>query len=473
MNTSFSKVFILLSLGAASQAWAADCVVGINAAGTCTVPAGATTAVFEVWGGGGGGGSKDANSIGLPSNGVGGGGGSYCKVTSQVTPGSTLTVRVGTGGTAGVPSAGDWMRPGTSSTGGGLSAVTGVGVSGVTANGGGGGGGSTIWSDYDFGRGQPGRGATAVSGGAGGDGGNNGPYKSAPGGGGGAGATGGAGGRGGAGINGGQGSDGGPWDGVFIGPGIAGGDGGDGSDGGDGGPGGAGTVPGAGGAGGTAGFGGSGGTGGEGSPGEGWGPNGNPGMDGTPGTTGADGETLAGPLAVEACSGEGLGGADGAGANGGSAGGPSADAGSGGAGGQPGQPGLVKISFAGAQTLTFPPQPTAHQTDGGPFPVEFAATSNAGLPVSYTSLSPDICTVAGNIVTPLAAGTCTVAADQPGGVVGGVTYPAASQVVQRITITAAQTPSVSGVKAVPALGTWGIGLLMAWFGVIAYRRRSE
>lgn len=234
MNTSFSKVFILLSLGAASQAWAADCVVGINAAGTCTVPAGATTAVFEVWGGGGGGGSKDANSIGLPSNGVGGGGGSYCKVTSQVTPGSMLTVRVGTGGTAGVPSTGDWMRPGTSSTGGGLSAVTGVGVSGVTANGGGGGGGSTIWSDYDFGRGQPGRGATAVSGGAGGDGGNNGPYKSAPGGGGGAGATGGAGGRGGAGINGGQGSDGGPWDGVFIGPGIAGGDGGDGSDGGDG-----------------------------------------------------------------------------------------------------------------------------------------------------------------------------------------------------------------------------------------------
>jgi len=45
--------------------------------------------------------------------------------------------------------------------------------------------------------------------------------------------------------------------------------------------------------------------------------------------------------------------------------------------------------------------------------------------------------------------------------------------VQSITITAVQAPSVSGVKAVPALGTWGIGLLMALFGVIAYCRRSE
>lgn len=191
-----------------------------------------------------------------------------------------------------------------------------------------------------------------------------------------------------------------------------------------------------------------------------------------PGATGAVGEALVGPLAVEACSGAGLGGADGAGVNGGSAGGPSADAGSGGAGGQPGQPGLVKMSFSGAQTINFPPQPTSHQADGGPFPIESAATSSAGLPVTYASLTPDICTVAGNVVTPLAAGICTVAADQPGGVVGGVTYPAATNVVQSITIVAAQTPSVSGVKAVPALGTWGIGLLMTLFGVIAYHRRN-
>ncbi|WP_429019294.1 hypothetical protein [Comamonas sp. 4034] len=197
-------------------------------------------------------------------------------------------------------------------------------------------------------------------------------------------------------------------------------------------------------------------------------------MDGTPGAAGAAGETLVGPLAVDACSGEGLGGADGAGVNGGRAGGPvaDADAGSGGAGGLPGHPGLVKMSFSAAQTIDFPPQPTSHQTDGGPFPIESAATSSAGLPVTYTSLTPDICTVAGNVVTPLAAGICTVAAVQPGGVVGGVSYPAATQVVQSITIVAAQTPSVSGVKAVPTLGTWGIGLLITLFGVIAYRRRS-
>lgn len=175
---------------------------------------------------------------------------------------------------------------------------------------------------------------------------------------------------------------------------------------------------------------------------------------------------------MEACSGEGLAGADGAGVNGGAAGGPSADAGNGGAGGLAGQPGLVKMSFSTVQTIDFPPQPIPHQIVGGPFPIEFAATSSSGLPVTYSSLTPDTCSVAGNVVTPLAAGTCTVAADQPGGVVGGVSYPAATQVVQSITILAAQTPSGSGVKPVPTLGAWAIGMLIALFGVLAYRRRS-
>jgi hypothetical protein len=130
------------------------------------------------------------------------------------------------------------------------------------------------------------------------------------------------------------------------------------------------------------------------------------------------------------------------------------------------------MSFSAAQTIDFPSQFTPHQTDGGPFPIESAATSSAGLPVTYTSLTPEICSVAGNVVTPLAAGICRVAADQPGGAAGGVSYPSAAQVVQSITIVAAQTPSVSGVKAVPTLGTWGIGLLMTLLGVIAFRRRS-
>ena len=43
-----------------------------------------------------------------------------------------------------------------------------------------------------------------------------------------------------------------------------------------------------------------------------------------------------------------------------------------------------------------------------------SATASSGLPVVFSSLTPGICGVSGSTVTLLAAGTCTVAADQPG-----------------------------------------------------------
>lgn len=64
--------------------------------GFFSVPEGCSAVTIEAWGGGGGGGGGD----GIDNGGEGGGGG-YAKLTTAVTPGQVLIVRVGRGGVAG------------------------------------------------------------------------------------------------------------------------------------------------------------------------------------------------------------------------------------------------------------------------------------------------------------------------------------------------------------------------------------
>jgi len=42
------------------------------------------------------------------------------------------------------------------------------------------------------------------------------------------------------------------------------------------------------------------------------------------------------------------------------------------------------------------------------------ASASSGLPVSFSSQTPQICTLAGNVASLIAAGTCTLRAAQPG-----------------------------------------------------------
>jgi hypothetical protein len=83
-----------------------------------------------------------------------------------------------------------------------------------------------------------------------------------------------------------------------------------------------------------------------------------------------------------------------------------------------------------AQTITFPP--LANSTLGGASPT-LAATASSGLPVSYTTLTPGQCVVAGPSIMMMSAGLCTIAANQA----GNATYSAAPQVTQSFTISAA------------------------------------
>jgi len=62
---------------------------------------------------------------------------------------------------------------------------------------------------------------------------------------------------------------------------------------------------------------------------------------------------------------------------------------------------------------------------------QLLATSNSGLTVAFTSVTPSVCTVSGVTVTPVMMGTCTINANQAG---NSVTAPAA-QVTRSITIT--------------------------------------
>ena len=60
-----------------------------------------------------------------------------------------------------------------------------------------------------------------------------------------------------------------------------------------------------------------------------------------------------------------------------------------------------------------------------------AATASSGLPVSYASNSPTICTIAGSTISFVAAGTCSITASQA----GDATYAAATPVTRTFSVT--------------------------------------
>ena len=77
----------------------------------------------------------------------------------------------------------------------------------------------------------------------------------------------------------------------------------------------------------------------------------------------------------------------------------------------PPQPIPARVGVFTPQAITFPALPNG-ALGGQPFaPV---ATASSGLPVSFSSTTPNVCTVASGLVSLNAIGLCTIAADQPG-----------------------------------------------------------
>lgn len=115
----------------------------------------------------------------------------------------------------------------------------------------------------------------------------------------------------------------------------------------------------------------------------------------------------------------------------------------------------VTVSKAG-QVITFDPQAGQAYSPGGTFPLSPTASASSGLAVSYSSLTPAVCTIASVTITMVSAGTCTIAANQA----GNTNYSAALQVTQGINISAT-------VPGAPTIGTATAGDTTASIGFTA------
>ncbi|WP_374008259.1 hypothetical protein [Delftia lacustris] len=121
------------------------------------------------------------------------------------------------------------------------------------------------------------------------------------------------------------------------------------------------------------------------------------------------------------------------------------------------------------QQITFPQQADHDFVAGGSFAIDPAATASSGLPVSYASSTPAVCTVAGNVVTMVAAGTCTVVASQGG---DAQWEPAADVSVDVLLVPGngqggggpGGSGGPSGVTPVPVLGPLGLALMSLLVG---------
>jgi|GEM_PF-1320349 len=113
----------------------------------------------------------------------------------------------------------------------------------------------------------------------------------------------------------------------------------------------------------------------------------------------------------------------------------------------------VTSALLTAQTITFV-QPAA-QTVGTS--LTLSATASSGLAVSYASTTTSVCTVSGTTATFLAAGTCTINANQP----GNGTYAAASSVSQSFIVNTAPLATQTITFAQPAAQTVGTPLALS------------
>ena len=115
------------------------------------------------------------------------------------------------------------------------------------------------------------------------------------------------------------------------------------------------------------------------------------------------------------------------------------------------------------QFIQFGAAPTVSITQSGGITASSASaaisvTATSGLPVSLTAKTPNICSITGNIVTGITAGTCTISATQA----GNANYHAAAQVSQAFPVTV-QANSTANTPEVALFNPTGTNsLILAW-----------
>jgi hypothetical protein len=107
-----------------------------------------------------------------------------------------------------------------------------------------------------------------------------------------------------------------------------------------------------------------------------------------------------------------------------------------------------------SQTIAFTSTPPSPGYVGGTYAV--SATATSGLAVTFSSLTPSVCTVSSGTVSFIAIGTCTVAADQA----GNASYSAAPRVTQNIEVDWRFTGFLSPLQNPPAVNEASAGQLV-------------
>ena len=117
--------------------------------------------------------------------------------------------------------------------------------------------------------------------------------------------------------------------------------------------------------------------------------------------------------------------------------------------------GAVPVTRAVSQAITFG---ALSNQPFGTAPFAVSATASSGLPVSFTSVTPAVCTVPGAMATLLAAGQCSIQASQA----GNANFAAATPVTQSFKVIQA-TPTISWPAPAPITfgGALGNGQLNA------------
>jgi alpha-tubulin suppressor-like RCC1 family protein len=124
--------------------------------------------------------------------------------------------------------------------------------------------------------------------------------------------------------------------------------------------------------------------------------------------------------------------------------------------------GTFNVASLTEQAIAFSALSTQVVT-GTPFTISGAASS--GLVVSFSSTTPGLCTVSGNVVNLLATGSCTIVAEQA----GNENFAAAPAVIRSFAVTA----EITGSADVPTLPEWGALLLGMTLLMQVWRRKAR
>ncbi|WP_374008229.1 hypothetical protein [Delftia lacustris] len=126
---------------------------------------------------------------------------------------------------------------------------------------------------------------------------------------------------------------------------------------------------------------------------------------------------------------------------------------------------ITIVPLPATQSITFPAQANHNFVFGDSFVINPPATAGSGLPVSYASSTPAVCTVLGSTVTMVSAGTCTVVASQG----GNAHWQPAADVPVNIALTG-DSGTPGSIFPVPASSTWPLVLMSLLVGVLGWLR---